>query len=465
MTLKLTKKFVKTAVLFISCAVVVTSCSAYSPEELIKPPQLNADKKEIKSAIDNFKPESARDYLVQYFPDNSKSSFIVKDLDQDDQNEILYFYKEDMSQLCSLMILKKTGGVWDKAYSKTFKNFEPGRVDIQDLDNNSTREILIDGYRYQISDDTYGTNNKIFTVIYYDKGKFSDAGEVPHMVMAEDFLDDDKLRDITFLKFVNDSKLPNLIIYNFDKNRFLKLIGRTVPEVYKPFEIKIGKITSDKDAIFINYVNEKNSGNTKIIFYNNIKNTFTSSKDEIGIDLDSMVLNVKAEDIDLDRIIEVGYKYKAPNYSVPVNDDSSCGLIDGYFAVKNGKLNLKKEIYNDYNFKFSIEFPQTFKGRYALSVSKDLADTNINFVTASGIEYPLFTISRIDRYKWNKDSLKAEYENYQLLFETEDYVISGVVYDFSGEVPVSERETYADMRDKVLVLSNIVNNKNYTGVD
>ena len=51
-------------------------------------------------------------------------------------------------------------------------------------------------------------------------------------------------------------------------------------------------------------------------------------------------------------------------------------------------------------------------------------------------------------------------EDMQIIKEDQNYVIAGQVFDLSESLEDTEKETYLKMRSDILVLSNIIKEKN-----
>lgn len=87
-------------------------------------------------------------------------------------------------------------------------------------------------------------------------------------------------------------------------------------------------------AIFIDYIGDNKYENTDILVFNKDHKVLTDMRDIQEFNKGNYQFNVQSQDVDNDGIIEVGYKFKAPNYSVSIQDTKEGGLINGYFKIK-----------------------------------------------------------------------------------------------------------------------------------
>lgn len=446
-------------------ALLLTSCNISSPEKLLQPPQLNITKKEIKDAVEKFTPQNTIDYSIQYTQEEKSTNMIIKDLDNDGENEVISFYRSKITDKIGMVILKKDLGTWQKDFEIFFDTFEIYQIWVDDLNDDAKREIVLQSYSYDVANSTNDLNAKKFTVVYQDKEKkFKYTDFIPYNVMTIGSLIDHKNKKEIVLceKATNkeEENITNLVIYNFDGDKLIKKIGKTLAGISDPYNIIVGNATQNNIGIFLNLLNEKFYATTRIFFYDEKQNQILNAKDLIGFDDTSFILNLESKDIDKDGIIEVGYYFKSPNYTVPVEDMSVPGLINGYFKISSGnKIELIREIYNNVGVGYSINFPKSFKGKYSLKTSEDGNDVYVSYVSSDGKEYPLFNILKIEKWKYETDIEK--YENMQTINFGVDYTILGNVEDYSENLYNEAKEEYIQLRNDILILENIVEVQKY----
>lgn len=452
-------------ILFGIITIFLSSCSISTPEQLLQAPQLNTSKKEMIDAVERFKPQNTVDYFLIYYQDNKPTNMIIKDLDNDGQNEIISFYRSKVTEKIGVVILGKIDGIWQKKFENFFETYEIFQVWIDDLDGNKNREILLQCYSYNVEYEESDPNTKKFTIVYQDSNnEFNYTEEIPFSVMSIGKLTSNSRENDVVICEKNNSiendNIINFVIYNFDGEKLIKKIGKALNGVSDPYNITIGKVTDDKIGIFLNFLNDKFYAMTRIFFYDAKQNQILSSKNAMGFNETDHILNLESIDIDKDGIVEVGYYFKSPNYTVPIEDMSISGLINGYFKILPGnKLEFVREIYYDAGLEYLINFPKSFKGKYTLKVSEDGLDVYVNYVDSEGTEYPLFNVKKVK--KWEFETNVYEYQDMQVITTGEDYLILGSIEDYSANIYGDAKEEYLSLRQDIIVLENIIEVQKY----
>ena len=229
-------------------------------------------------------------------------------------------------------------------------------------------------------------------------------------------------------------------------------------KVENPYDITVGLLYDDRMAVFIDYMKNNTYEDTDIILYNKDTNIYVPLSENEEYQKKGYVFNIRCRDIDNDGVVELAYKYRPPSYKVPVQD-LRAGLVNGYFKMdKNFNLTLVREIFDDENG-YSINIPSSFKGKYTINEPKDSLDININFTDSLGKEYPLIEIKYIRKYDWQQNAKIRD--EMQLITENQYYVIAGRVLDYSENLKGKEKEDYLQMREDVLILSNITKERSF----
>ena len=282
--------------------------------------------------------------------------------------------------------------------------------------------------------------------------------EIPNMIIEIADINSDGRKEI-FSITKNLSDLDYVLnIDEFDDSKIVNYRKKVLKDIKKPYNISIGKIFDEQMAIFIDYIGDNKYENTDILLFNKDRKVLTDMRDIQEFNKGNYQFNAQSQDVDNDGIIEVGYKFKAPNYSVSIQDTKEGGLINGYFKIKKDyKLELVKEVYENIKLGYVMNIPKLFTGKY--TINENDMNTNINFINHLGKEYPLIQINYIKKYEWQQDN---ELRNsMQLITENQDYVIAGKVLDYSDSLDDKERESYLQMRSSVQILSNVIKERLY----
>lgn len=438
----------------LSVSLYLTGCfKIYTPEDLIETPVLNKSKKEMKEAVEKFRPPNSVPYSITLAKEKKTASMIIKDLDSDTNAEVISFYKNKSDEKIGMFIIKNVDSHWLKVSDMEFNTYEIENLSMIDLNNDGKKEVIVESYEIENK-----LNPRKCSILYFSEKHIEKLKETSYVVMEISDIDFDGVQEIFTIK--RDLKNSQYImdISYFDKNKIKFHKSRVLKNIRNPYNIEIGYIYEDQMAIFVDYMGINNYENTQISLIDEDIQKLVDSRDLVNFDTSSYHFNLQSKDVDNDGIIEVGYKFKAPNYSVPVIDDKEVGLVNGYFKInKDYKLELVKEVYEEYAYTFNI--PNSFKGKYTINISKDGFETNVNFINNLGKEYPLIKLSYIKRYEWQKNN--ALRNDMQVITETQDNIIAGKILDYSDTLDGQDKIDYMNMRSDALILSNIIKEKIY----
>ena len=436
------KKFLLMTML-ISMSLILGGCLKIStPEDMLIAPELNKEKKDMKEAVEKFRPVNTSLYPV-YFSENKKSvNMIVSDLDEDSVSEIISFYKNKSDDKIGMFILKKENSLWVKYADTMFDTYEISNVNVSDLNGNNKKEVIVETY-----ENNSGFNTKSYSIAYINQANDIDfIKEIPYIVLKIFDIDSDGIKEIFSVTKSNKDSGYIMNVDRFDGHMIVSKEKKELKKVENPYDITVGLLYEDKMAVFIDYMKNNTFEDTDIIIYNKNANMYVPLSEYEEYQNKGYVFNIRCRDIDNDGVIELAYKYKAPSYKVPVQDFKA-GLVYGYFKMdKNYNLTLVREIYDDDN-------------GYSINIPKDSLDTNINFIDSSGKEYPLIEIKYIRKYDWQQNSQIRD--EMQMITENQYYVVAGRVLDYSQNLKGKEKEDYLRMRSDALILSNITKERNF----
>ena len=391
--------------ILITMSVILGGCYKIStPEDMLIAPELNKEKKDMKEAVEKFRPANTSLYTV-YFSENKKSvNMIASDLDEDSVSEIISFYKNKSDDKIGMFILKKENALWMKYADTMFDTYEISNVNVSDLNGNNKKEIIIESY------ENNSTNNtKSYSIAYINEDKNIDfIKEIPYIVLKIFDIDTDGIKEIFTVTKDNLNTGYKLKVDRFNGRMIVNKVKEDLKKVENPYDITVGLLYDDRMAVFIDYMKNNTYEDTDIILY---------------------------------------------------NKDLRAGLVNGYFKMdKNFNLTLVREIFDDENG-YSINIPSSFRGKYTINEPKDSLDININFTDSLGKEYPLIEIKYIRKYDWQQNAKIRD--EMQLITENQYYVIAGRVLDYSENLKGKEKEDYLQMREDVLILSNITKERSF----
>lgn len=221
-------KKMKAFVILLCVALLFSGCGnfrmAASIDDLISPVALSGDHAGVQNAVDEF---CNGGYSIK-IPTNGKfkSSYIFRDLDNDDINESVAFYEPSnkMGTVC-MALLKKSADKWSVYENIESSATDVNSVDFCDLNNDGLEEIIV---CWSVVSKTAGSKLNVYRQIINDSSytieSLSDA------VTASDFIcvdmDDDGIDELMIFSDGASSEYPKAELYSYADNK-QKLLGRT----------------------------------------------------------------------------------------------------------------------------------------------------------------------------------------------------------------------------------------------
>ena len=131
-----------TALILTSSLLAGCASSGFDNSNLLRPPRTTGDKAKIQEIIEE---RAGGDYTLKYPNDGSyRSAIINKDLDGDETNEAIVFYKPSASdESTRILIIKNFDGTWKDIGDYAGGNTDVDKVEIGDVTGNGTLDIIV----------------------------------------------------------------------------------------------------------------------------------------------------------------------------------------------------------------------------------------------------------------------------------------------------------------------------------
>ena|GEM_PF-2707078 len=180
----------KKILFLMGCLLMCTGCSLFqSNTSLLKPPELPVKQQEVKQAIGKYVPSQAE--WVSPIEDKQANKMIEADLDHDQTNELIVFYRlPDQTSQLEAIVLKEEKGEWREKMKLKDLGRELHKVEFLDFNLDGYKEILV-GFSFSedasdkaliVYDLTKGKPQKLFESQYsaFFSGNFTkdDQGEI-----------------------------------------------------------------------------------------------------------------------------------------------------------------------------------------------------------------------------------------------------------------------------------------------
>ncbi|MGB5823261.1 MAG: hypothetical protein WBH44_04250, partial [Proteocatella sp.] len=232
--------------------IILSGCGGLkTPEELIQPPELNVEKKKLNDALLNYLPQNA-DLIVLPYAKGLKheSSLINKNIDKDDEREVVALYRDKNTRKIGLIVLDKKKEIWTKKTDIKLDAFEISDYKVMDVNNDGLDEIII-GY--------YGITNpyKEINIYKQEEGILKVIFKERYLAMDVLDADEDSIQDIIISDFGDTEKNNRVSVLNVFGENVVKVSEIIYPNENEVYSIAFGKVNEKTKAFYVDmYVNQ-----------------------------------------------------------------------------------------------------------------------------------------------------------------------------------------------------------------
>lgn len=304
-------KKIRVPLVVLCIALLFTGCSnfrlATSIEDLISPISPSGENAGVQSAVDEY---CKGGYSIK-IPSKGEytTSFIFYDLDEDGQNEAIFFYEpSDSIGTIDMAVLKKSGDRWSVTENIEGSATDVNRVDFCDVNNDGSKEIIVCWSAISKT-----ANSKINVYIQSENDGQYSLENIDGEINANEFIcadvNGDGVTEILAFSLGSSSQSPNARLYSFE-NSSKKLLGETkLDSTIVSFNNIICGETQEGVSVYADAV--KSSGDSMVTefiywsdYYDSIVSPFYSySSGKTSETVRTSMVN--SRDIDGDGIIEI----------------------------------------------------------------------------------------------------------------------------------------------------------------
>ena len=138
------------SVLCLLLALSGCSMSEVSIDELMRPPQLSQSRQQVQSTVNQLLGNASA--LIAPTGGNHRSSINLADMNNDGQNDVICFFAESDTKLISVLLLQKQQDKWQEVGRFAGDATSVDKLEIADLDDDGTAELII-GWSYLTGSD------------------------------------------------------------------------------------------------------------------------------------------------------------------------------------------------------------------------------------------------------------------------------------------------------------------------
>lgn len=284
--------------------VLLTGCEMKSGEELMKAPKLTGEQEVISKAIKAQIPNNAK--MVSPMSGDNKNAIQFCDLDNDGEDEVVVFYKEEDTQKpVTVKVLDRNGQQWESTYEIAGSGNEVDKIYYADVTGDKKKELII-GWRL------FDQTNKGVSIYKIGNNKKEIFGASYNEMVMTDF-DRNEVQELCVTQPKKDTAMQDMVLYRYQKDGVSEVSrmpinmgtdGRFNNMIF-------GNVNADRRGVFLDLlVGEKSY--TKVI---GMENGALLSLFETGEDIAQLRdVHEKCQDINSDGIVEIPIVRAMPSY-------------------------------------------------------------------------------------------------------------------------------------------------------
>jgi len=425
---------IKVLVVFIFFSFIFTSCdSNLTGDNLLTSPKLPVEIEEVKTIIGENLP-SNMEFINPIVAENNNSIQFV-DLDNDDRDEVLVFYKVsgDEYPVRISVLTKKNDYEW--IINNTIKGvgYDVNKVVYMDMDMDGTKEIIVGWQGGTIL-------NKGLSIYSYLNGDISEVYEDTYTEFDVSDYTNDGTKELIVVKLNRNEGISTVYLYDY-YNKNIVFLDETDMDGYinAYYSINSGKASKNITGLFLDASVGAHSAFTDLIIYKNneLKNVFYDE----NFSSTSKTFKAyprKSKDIDKDGIIEI------PILIAPKGFENFSMADTPWFTMWykwDGKSGLIKstESYSDYINGFEFIFPFDWKEKITLKF-ENKNRTKILFLTSDEKQIPVFEILVLSSDEYEREINNVQdFEKVKATFK-KVYLFKRYIKDKGSDFYLSKEE-------------------------
>lgn len=376
-------------------------------DNLLRPPKSTGDEAEIEQLI----AATAKDKYTLKYPKsgNHRSAITMYDLDGDDNEEAIAFYRQgdDVARI-HMLVMYCDNGEWKLSSDIITDTTDVDCVDFADIDGEGSIEILV-GFT------TYSPNTNFLSCYTYSDGKTSEinAGQTYSTFYCGDFTSDSKNEVMTLTLYSAENEAnATMLDYNKENNTlYAKATSSMDPNVVKYKNIQFSDLGNNCKGIVVDGESASTELSTQIIYYNKemslLRNPLFREKTK---NVSQRSCSVISTDIDSDGIVEFPSAEKLPHSKNEAVETVADKIIWNTLSTGNEAVTEKLNAIANYSFNYTIKMPDKWLGDKVTAIhNTDENTTSVYEWKKSELGEKLFDIRVFDVSEWEKGKNNDEY--------------------------------------------------------
>lgn len=422
-------------------AAVLTSAggcnfSDFGTNDMLRPPKTMGEEAEIESLISQTAPDG---YILKYPKNgNHRSAIIMQDLDNDDNDEAIAFFREkDSVAGIHMLVMYEDGGEWKISDDFITETTDIDSVEFANIDDSEMLEIVV-GYA------TYTPNVNFLSCYSYANGKTAaiNTGSQNYSAFYCGNLDSsgkNKVITLSLFSTENEAKATMLEYNSSKKSLYAKASVGMDPNVVKYKNVIFTDLSENVKGIVVDgsYANDELT--TQVIYFNKqlavMRNPLNYKKPHNPTLRQSAVIST---DFDNDMHAEIPIVSTLPYNKADSGVFPADKIIWNTIDVSSENLVAKQSVAVNYNFGYSIKLNDKWLPDTVTALKNQNGDIMTFYKwNKTKAESPLFEIRVFDISDW--DQGKSD-DKYTLIYKDTRYAYTFINHDTDSDYSLSDDE-------------------------
>lgn len=404
--------------LLLSVPLVLSGCVFdVKDNDMLSKPRLPVELEEINSVLREHFDTDLK--LLTPLEGFNKKSIQFVDLDDDKEDEVIVLHSKESDQFAmKVTVLSKKSDKWRINTDIQGIGYDVNRIDYPDLDGDGVKEIVV-GWQ------SGALLNKGISVYKHGEKGYSEIFKESYTAYVTGDIDNDRIDDLFLIKLSRSEGYARYVLYHMLDNSMVpvsEVLGDGYVNDYP--NVKIGKVDSNRNGVFIDAKVGSVSGFTDLVYFNGNElisaffNKRSQSTDKTFRQTERM-----STDIDADGIIEIPVVYKG--FGEPDSKSAQWITQWGKWDGLKGMLPALKS-YDDLNQGYRLVLPSAWNDTIVLNIDNEGCLVYVK-ATPEKLKETVCQIRIVDR---------KNYEASRVIFEEKGFILLGKTLDkiFLGKV-------------------------------
>lgn len=419
--------------------------SGIGENDMLRPPRTTGDEAEIENLISKTAPSG---YTLKYPKSgNHRSAIVTADLDGDDVDEAVAFFREkDSVTGVHMLIMYKEDGTWKISSDFETETADVDCIEFTNLDGKGSQEIVV-GYA------TLTPNVNFLTCYRYDRGSTTtiQTGSSNYSAFYCGNLDSSgksKVITLTIFSPENEARATMLEYDDEKETVFTKSSVSMDPNVIKFKNVAFSDLSENIKGVVVDGAYTSGETTTQVIYFNKqldvLRNPLNSEKSGNPTKRSSTVISA---DTDNDMYIEIPTVKSLPEVKEQEKSVAADCVTWNTFDTNTEKLSPKKKVAVNYGFGYSIKLNEKWKQDSFTALNSDNGKLMTFYKLDKGkLGSKLFEIKVIEISDW--DQAKSD-ENDALIYKDTRYA-----YTFNN---IETKGDFAQTDDQIKTAFSVLN--------